>query len=536
MSLGDLVTITVTTTGAGVTRAGYGVPLILSYTANSVFGTDTVRTYERLSDVDDDFATNSPEYLAASAIFAQSPKVQQIMIGKATLPPTQRFAIGVNSVATGTLYAIRAALATGTAWVEQDAEYNTGAGATIWAPSGLWSRGDLLTNDSGKLYTCLGKSGVFGGFGNATGFTGYGGASGPTGTAAAIPDNEIWWMYAGAGNTGAVSNDSVINGLRAKVDYLGAPAFVGTGTGQVTSSLQGSAGSRTLRFLANQSNKFFGVQAYSRAVLTCAQDHSDPGVATDLGLIVDVNNDWYGLVTLFNSEDYIASVAAWVESNTKLYPAASLDTKVARDTENGSATDIAHDLKASAYDRSWVIFHPSNDEFADAAELGRWFPISPGGETWRMKTLTGVTAESFTATERTNLRAKYAHFYYTVGGVPVVGGDAKAASGEYIDTTRGIDWYSSELQAKLANLIIGSNKLPYTNPGIDAVEAKVRQQNQEGIRAGLIAADPEPIVSAPDIADVSAEDKASRTLNNVETEWTLAGAIHKITVRVTASV
>jgi hypothetical protein len=535
VSLSDIVTITVTTTGAGVTRAGYGVPLILSYTANSIFGTDVVRTYERLSDVDDDFSTNSPEYMAAAKIFGQSPKVEQIMIGKATLPPTQRFAIGVQSVATGTLYAIRTALATGSAWVEQDAEYNSGAGATVWTPSGLWSRGDLITNDSGKLYSCLGQSGNFGGFGNATGFTAYGGQSGPTGTDAAIRDNQIYWMYAGAGNTGSVSNDSIINGVRAKVDYLFEPSFVGTGSGQMTSSLQGSAGSRTMRLLANDSNKFFGLQVYSRAALNIAQDHSDPGVATDLALVVDDNNDWYGLVTLFNSESYVAAAAAWVESNTKLYPAASLDSAIAR-TALASATDIAKDLKDLGYDRSWVIHHPSNDQFADAAELGKWFPVSPGGETWRMKTLTGVTAESYTSTERTNMKAKYAHFYYTVGGVPVVGGDAKAASGEYIDTTRFIDWYTSELQAKLANLVIGTDKLPFTNPGIDAVEAKVRQQNAEGIRAGGIAADPEPIVTVPDVADVSAEDKAARTLNDVETEWTLAGAIHKITVRVTASV
>jgi hypothetical protein len=534
VSLSDIATITVTTSGAGVTRAGYGVPNIVSYTANSIFGADVSRTYERLSDVDDDFAVNSPEYMAAQAIFSQSPRVPLIKISKATLPPTQRFAIGIQNVATGTAYIIRTALATGVAWVEQDATYNSGAGATVWTPSGLWSRGDLITNDSGKLYTCLGQSGAFGGFGGTTGFTAYGGQSGPTGTDAAIRDNQIYWMYAGAGNTGAVSNDSIINGIHAKVDYLSAPAFVGTGTGQVTSSLQGSVGSRTLRLLANQANKFFGLQVYSRAVLNIAQDHSDPGVATDLGLIVDSDNDWYGLVTLFNSESYVAAAAAWVESNTKLYPAASLDSAIAR-TALASATDIAKDLKDASYARSWVIHHPSNDEFADAAELGKWFPVSPGGETWRMKTLSGVTTETYTSTEKTNMLAKNAHFYYSVGGRGVVGGKAMTAEGEFIDVTRGLDWYSSELQADLADMVIGSDKVPYTNVGIDKVEAKVRAMNQRGIRAGLISPDPEPIVTAPDVADVSASDKQTRTLNNVETEWTLAGAIHHINVRVTAS-
>jgi hypothetical protein len=533
VSLDDISTITVTTTGAGVTRAGYGVPMILSYDT-TVFGSDRSRTYNSLSEVSEDWDANTPEYLAASAIFAQSPRVTEIVIGRGDLPPTQRFSVGVQSAAANSSYRIRVAGATGAAWVEQDATYNSGNGATVWSPSMLWSRGDLLTNDSGKLYTCLGQSGAFGGFGGTTGFTAYGGQSGPTGTDAAIRDNQIYWMYAGAGNTGTVSNDSIINGVKAKVDYLSAPAFSGTGTGQFVSSLQGSAGSRTMRLLANTAGKFFGFQIYDRGVLNIAQDHSDPGVATDLAAVNVDNPDWYGLVTLFNSESLVAAAAAWVETNTKLYPAASLDSAIAR-VALASATDIAKDLKDSAYARSWAIHHPSNDEFMDAAELGKWFPVSPGGETWRMKTLSGVTVETYTSTEKTNMRAKYAHFYYSMGGVNVVGVDGKTAEGDYIDVTRFLDWYTSELQAKLANMMIASDKVPFTNGGIDRIEAKVHAQNLAGIAAGGIAFDPAPVVTVPDISEISTEDKQARELSGVETEFTLAGAIHHITVRVTAS-
>lgn len=532
MPLSDLATVNVTTTGAGVTRAGYGVPCIVSHTAS---WTERTRTYSSLSAVADDFAANTPEYLAAAKIFAQSPRVSSIMIGRAALVPSQRWAIGVQNVAVGSPYRLRVAVPTGVVFTSQDATYTPG-GATAWSASNTWSRGDLVQGGSGaagpQIYTCLGPSGA----GMSAGFTGVGGGVQPSGTSAAIQDGQVFWMYAGSGYTGGVSNDAIINGLKSRVEYLASPTAVGTGTNQLTASLQGSAGSRTLRLLANTAGKFFGVQAYSRSALNIAQDHADPGIATDLAAIKLESNSWYGLITLYNSEALINAAAAWVESNTKLYAAATQDSAVATVTESSSATDVGHDVKAAADARTFVAHHPSNDEFMDAAEMGKFFAISPGGETWRMKTLSGVTVESYSDTEVTNMKAKYVHFYYDIGGRNVVGGDAKTGSGEYVDVTRFIDWYTSELQAKLANLAISSNKIPFTNAGIAMVEAKVRQQNDAGIAAGGISPDPAPVISIPEVTDISSEDKADRELSSVETEWTLAGAIHHITVSVTANV
>lgn len=528
MPLSDIATINVTTTGAGVTRAGYGVPLILSHTAGWA---ERYRTYKSLAAVNDDFAVNTPEYLAAAKIFNQSPRVASIVIGRAALQPTQRFAIGVEGVGLRTKYKARVAVPTGVVFTSQTAEFDSGAGATGWSPSNTWSRGDLVVADGDKIYTCLGPSGAA----YDAGFTGIGAASGPSGTAAAIREGGVYWMYAGSGNTGGTSNDAIINGLKARLEYLGAPTAVGSGINQLTASLQGSAGSRTLRLVANTAAKFFGMQIYSRAALNIEQDHADPGVATDLAAIKAAYNSWYGLITLFNSEALIAAAAGWVESNTKLYAAASMDSDIAT-TAHASADDIAYDVKALAYARSFVCHHPSNDEFMDAAEFGKFSAVAPGGETWRMKTLSGVTVEQYSDTEVTNMKAKYAHFYYDIGGRNVVGGDAKSGSGEYVDVTRGIDWYSSELQADLADLAIGVNKIPFTNAGIALIAAKVKKRNDAGIRVGLIAPDPAPVVEVPDVADVLTADKTARTLPDVNSQWTLAGAIHHITVNVTANV
>ncbi len=97
MALSNHVSLTITTDSVGVARAGFGVPLILSHNAAWV---ERIRFYTSVSDVAGDFVTTSPEYLAAAAMFAQSPHPAKIAIGRAANKPTQKYEftpIAINS-------------------------------------------------------------------------------------------------------------------------------------------------------------------------------------------------------------------------------------------------------------------------------------------------------------------------------------------------------------------------------------------------------------------------------------------------------
>jgi hypothetical protein len=89
----SIVTVNITATSPGVTRAGFGVPLILGTPS---WATDRVRSYADISGVAADFTTDRPEYKAAAAIFAQNPKPPELMIGRLALKPTQRYTITPN--------------------------------------------------------------------------------------------------------------------------------------------------------------------------------------------------------------------------------------------------------------------------------------------------------------------------------------------------------------------------------------------------------------------------------------------------------
>ena len=102
-------------------------------------------------------------------------------------------------------------------------------------------------------------------------------------------------------------------------------------------------------------------------------------------------------------------------------------------------------------------------------------------------------------------------------------------SAEFIDVTILIDWITSTMQANVYSILVNTNKIPYTNKGIAAVENGVAQTLQQAQDNGGLAAGWD--VTGPDISQVSQADKASRILNNVVFNATLAGAINQVNIQ-----
>lgn len=498
--LNDIVTITITSATAGVQQAGFGVPLILSHTAG---WTERVRFYTDLDGVVSDFAsTTSPEYLAAVALFGQEPRPPRIAIGRAALVPTQRFSLALSDVTLANVYSLRGGAA-------GNASY-TAVAAAAWAALTAYTTGQAVTNDTGKVYVCI-TAGTSAGSG------------GPTGTTADITDGTVHWMYAAA--SGTVVNDVIVYNLMKAFNALSLA---------LTCSLQGSVGSKTLRLLANAAGAFFDLENLTVAVMTLKQDHADPGVATDLAAIKLETNEWYELLTHFNSSAYVAAAAAWVQANKKIYSPTLMDTEIIT-IADGTATDIAHALKAAAYSRTFPIYHPASGAMAGQAWAGRVLPDNPGSETWKFKTLAGITVVQLTDTHLANLIAKKCNYYYAIAGVNITA-EGKMSSGEYVDVVRFRDWLEARMAEAIFGALIRAEKIPYTDEGVAVIEAEVRGVLKEGVAVGGLSPNPKPTVTVPLVASVSSNDKAARLLRNVFFTGTLAGAIHSGDIRGTISV
>lgn len=324
-------------------------------------------------------------------------------------------------------------------------------------------------------------------------------------------------------------NDAIVQLIVDAITVLAPTGF--------TASSQGVIGAKYVQILANTAGNFLSVSTPDVAKLLVEQDHADPGVATDLAAIALEDSTWYGIINCFNSKLMATAVAAWVETNEKLFACASGDSVIIT-TAAGAATDLAKSLQTAAYARTAVLYHAIPDEFADAAWLGKCLPYDPGSETWKFKTLATVTADTLTSTQRTNCNNKGCTYYVTEAGINVTAGTpgGTVAAGEFIDVVRFRDWLKARIAESCFARLANTKKIPFTDAGIAIIEAEIRARLQEGIDNGGLSNNPAPTVTVPLASSVSAANKAARLLPDVEFNATLAGAIHKLTIEGVLSV
>lgn len=152
-----------------------------------------------------------------------------------------------------------------------------------------------------------------------------------------------------------------------------------------------------------------------------------------------------------------------------------------------------------------------------------------GSTTWKFGTLSGITADSLTATEQANLELYNANHYLTYGGVSLPA-QGKLSTGRFIDVQQGADWISVNMTADIFDLLQSAapKKIPYTDKGLEQIAGTVRSRLRLAVDAGILAEDPAPAVTVPKTSTQAAVDKAARVVKGISFTGTLAGAVHKV--------
>jgi hypothetical protein len=268
---------------------------------------------------------------------------------------------------------------------------------------------------------------------------------------------------------------------------------------------------------------------------------------TNLNSIQAVNDDWYALYVADDMDTgyqtRMLAVAAWIETQEKIFFAKTRET----DTINvvvGSDTDtLAYDLKAAGYDRTALLWANSNAPAASqgwqAAWLGRMLAVDPGSETWKFKTLAGVTPVVLSTAQRANAAAKNVNIYTTVAGIAITS-EGVACGGEFLDVMRGIDWLTQQIRENIFLALNRAGKIPYTDAGFAAIENILRGQLRRAQDQGVIAPDelqadgvtitPGFTIVVPRVSATEDADRAARLMTGVTFEARLAGAVHKVAI------
>lgn len=261
---------------------------------------------------------------------------------------------------------------------------------------------------------------------------------------------------------------------------------------------------------------------------TGSEDHSDA-----LDAIKLVDNDWYGIVSVSHVVADVQDIAAWTETQRKLFGTSSADTdiiNVAAASDNPTTGTIAARLNGSNLARSHCLYSAQADtKYPEAAVFGVFVTQDPGSYTVAFKTLALITADALTDTQVKNALDKKCNIYHEVGGVDITQ-EGTVAEGEYIDTIVFIDWLQARMTENIFAQLVNLPKIPFTDDGISVVEGEVKGMLQQGIDAGGLTDDPAPVVTVLKASEVQPADKLARLLKDVKFTATLAGAIHAVEV------
>jgi hypothetical protein len=478
MVANPFVSTAISTAPVGATQAGFGVPLLLSYNAAG-FGSERARLYSGYDEVIADFPSiTGPEALWAAAVFGQSKRPPLVAIGRGALPPTQRYLIAAVAATAGETYALDV----------------KGDGVTTTTVSVTLLEDIALTPTHGTDLFTLAAHGM------ATG-------DGPyrlTTTLADLPlnllvDTDYWIIkltadtfqlassYANAIAETEVTFDDNGTGVhtlnRTANDVLMAQLKQGlnnvAGKNYTAVQTAGAGDTDYLTVTASAAGEWFALAVADLDLLTCCQDHADPGVATDLAAIQNSGVGWYCLNTAYNSKAYVEGGAAWIESNgngqlRRIYHASTCDSLALTQAVGTGGNDTMDRIKTLAYARTFVWYHPDPAAMLDARLSGRILPVDPGGVAAVHKSLAGVAAVALTATRYANIIAKNGNSYASFETGTAATFIGKSGSGEWWDVVRNDDYVNDGIRVALYNVDLQNDIVPLDDGGIALKESALR--------------------------------------------------------------
>lgn len=249
--------------------------------------------------------------------------------------------------------------------------------------------------------------------------------------------------------------------------------------------------------------------------------------------VSDYNNEWYALVIESHSATDVEAVAGAIEARNKIFGTSSSNSEI---VDAVSTTDIASVLYNLGYQRTFVMYSENADtQYPEAAWIGGQLPEQPGSNTWKFKSLSGVTVSALSSTEANAVKDKNANTYERVGGVSITS-EGTMAGGEFIDVIIFVDWLQARMREGIFFRLVNTKKIPYTQAGVTIIENEIRRVLAEGITNGGLAPNPQPLVSVPNVLALDPNLRATRTLEGISFEARLAGAIHFVKVRGTVTV
>lgn len=264
---------------------------------------------------------------------------------------------------------------------------------------------------------------------------------------------------------------------------------------------------------------------------------SDGSWTAALDAIKNQNKGWYAVSSSARLMANQQEIAQWIQANEKIGIITTGDSQ-AVDADTGDIAAWAH---LNNLDRVAVVYHPDaaladplvdalnpNDPCIEAALFGKMLTYDPGSPTWKFEDFTSVPTYDLGTEQISTLTAKKANWYMEVADLPMLA-EGTMASGEFIDIIHGLDWIKARIQSRVFMVLKNSEKVPYTDAGIQLIVDTVSAALQEGVNKGIFA--PGFLISAPSKAEIAEDYIGRRILPDIAFTAELAGAIHQTIIK-----
>ena len=272
------------------------------------------------------------------------------------------------------------------------------------------------------------------------------------------------------------------------------------------------------------------------AYLSITQADPVAALGDDLTAINNEDSDWYGFGITSRVQDDLLATADWAEARKKIFGYAVAEPGA---IDAAVTTDTLSKMKDGNYFRSYGFYHAdAATDFPELAIMAKSFALEPGKETWANQRLSGVTTDKLNETQAQAVLKKNGNTFEPFRNVVITQG-GKVAGGEWIDIIRFRDWLEEEIKVRVFRRLL-DNKVPYTDGGIAIVENEVRGSLLLAQRRGGLApteydeegnAIPGFTISVPLSANISANDRANRLLQDVNFTARPSGAIHLVEIK-----
>lgn len=246
-----------------------------------------------------------------------------------------------------------------------------------------------------------------------------------------------------------------------------------------------------------------------------------------LATLITTHNDWYALLITERDAASLALAGNFALANEKIFFGCSALVSALDDRNNNREAYIIHD-KAS--------------EYPEAAWVGMCLPKNIGSITWKWKSPTGVSAANFSTTELNSIRTGNGQTFTKRSGI-IYSNEGITTGGEFIDNMMARDYVKARLGEALFNLQLKNDKVPFDNTGFAMIESAMREVfkdcGENGIIGRVTTEDDAELsdegeymytVTVPERTDIAANDRAARTIPGIAFSFTVAGAVHGMTV------